>query len=63
VEVGRVTWDATGDGCDAAVAGSAEDLCDLGRFEQSPYDGVLAATTTDYQNLHSETFVSLMCFW
>jgi hypothetical protein len=31
----------------------------LRRFEQSPYDGVLAATTADYQNLHSETFIFL----
>jgi hypothetical protein len=62
VEVGRVAGDAAGDGRDAAVAGSAEDLCDLRRFEQSPYDGVLAATTADYQNLHSDLH-SLMCFW
>ena len=57
VEIGSVAGDAAGDCCDAAVAGSAEDLCDLRRFEESPYDGVLAATTTDYQNLHSETFI------
>jgi hypothetical protein len=57
VEVGSVAGDAAGDCCDAAVAGSADDLCDLGRFEESPYDGVLAATTADYQNLHSETFI------
>ena len=52
VEVAGVDGDAAGELGDAAVAGGAEDLCDLRRFAERPDEGVLATATTDDQNLH-----------
>jgi hypothetical protein len=52
VEVAGIDGDRASELGDAAVAGRAEDLRDLRRFVERPYEGVLAAATTDDKNLH-----------
>jgi len=52
VEIAGIDGNAAGELSDAAVAGGAKHFCDLRRFAECPDKGVLASSTTDYQNLH-----------
>ncbi len=60
VKVAGIDGDATGELCDAAVARCADDFCDLRGSAERPDEGMLATTTTNYQDLHSTMLLLIL---